>query len=185
MTDKNDKSEKGGDPVVNSPSNLEKAIGIIFAFLIFGLIAYTIVGNVTVGQEKIPLLYALIALMAGVVVSTIPGFLNVDYSGKGVTLRAAGGAAAFVLVFVSLQEMQSSTKSAEKKKDPPVTTSTIKTPKALSFKATSYCSMTNVYGLGVHTDVSYAQQLAVQNCVARGGIPNCCSGNVRVEQVQQ
>lgn len=185
MTDNNDKSEKSSAPVVNTPSNLEKAIGIIFAFLIFGLIAYTIIGDVKVGQEKIPLLYALISLMAGVVVSTIPGFLNVDYSGKGVTLRAAGGAAAFILVFASLQEMQTSTKSAEKKKDNSITTSTVKTPKAASFKATSYCSMTNVYGWGVHTNVSYAQQLAVQNCVARGGIPNCCSGNVRVEQVQQ
>ena len=170
-------------PKDNAPSNMEKVIGVIFAFLVFALISYTIVGNVKLGQEKLPLLYVMISLMAGVVVSTIPGFLNIDYSSKGMTMRAAGGAAAFVLVFASLQEMAPSTKKSAENKTPKTTSST--STGKVQFKATSYCSMTNVYGYGFHANVNYAQQLAIQNCVARGGIPNCCANSIRVDQVQK
>ncbi len=173
-------TENNQTPKENAPSNMEKAIGVIFAFLVFALIAYTIVGGVKIEKEKLPLLYVMISLMAGVFVSTIPGFLNVDYSGKGMTLRAAGGAAAFILVFASLQEMQTPA-SADKKNTAPASTASTKTP---TFKATSYCSMTNVFGFGFHKNVTLAQQMAIQNCTNRGGIPNCCANNVRVEQVQ-
>lgn len=175
MTDNNQ------SPKENAPSNVEKAIGVIFAFMIFALISYTIVGGVKIEKEKLPLLYVMISLMAGAVVSTIPGFLNIDYSGKGMTLRAAGGAAAFVLVFAALTEMETPP-SPEKKSTTPVTTTSTK---SLTFKATSYCSMTNVYGFGFNDNVTSAQQLAIQNCVARGGIPNCCANSIRVEQVQK
>ncbi|MEM8718818.1 MAG: hypothetical protein AAGE84_05855 [Cyanobacteria bacterium P01_G01_bin.39] len=51
-----------------------------------------------------------------------------------------------------------------------------------SFFATSYCSMTNVYGYGKNSNVNIAQELAIDDCVNNGGIPNCCSSNLRVSQ---
>ncbi len=51
-----------------------------------------------------------------------------------------------------------------------------------SFSATSYCSMTDVYGYGEHSDVSTAQDLAIDDCIYAGGVPDCCASNVRVSQ---
>ena len=67
------------------------------------LIAYTVIMEVEIDNNKMPMLYVLIALMAGAVVATIPGFLNMDYSSKGLSIRAAGGVAAFVIVLAALQ----------------------------------------------------------------------------------
>lgn len=153
--------------ISSSPSRLEKIIGIVFAFLVFAMVAYTVIMDVSIDDNKMPLLYTLIALMAGVFVATIPGFLNVDYSGKGVTMRAAGGAAAFVLVLSAMQGMSNSGE--------PIDNQNI-------FYATSYCSMTNVYGYGENASVGAAQELAIKNCIQNGGIPDCCASNVRVSQ---
>ena len=167
----------------HTPSLAEKIVGIIFAFLVFALVSYTIVMDVNVDDKKINLLYTLIALMSGIFVATIPGFLNIDYSTKGMTMRAAGGAAAFVLVLFSLQQMSSSPKKEVVGGDK-TTTGTI-TKKATLFNATSYCSMRNVYGYGTHKDVTEAQNIAIRNCINNGGIPNCCSSYVRVNQANQ
>lgn len=151
----------------SNPSRVEKIIGIVFAFLVFAMIAYTVIKDVNIDDNKMPLLYTLISLMAGVVVATIPGFLNIDYSGKGMTMRAAGGAAAFVLVLSTMHEMSNSGETEEQPN---------------SFYATSYCSMTNVYGYGENINVGIAQDLAIKNCIQNGGIPDCCGSNVRVSQ---
>lgn len=58
----------------------------------------------------------------------------------------------------------------------------ITTPASLSFYATSYCSIRNVYGYGEDSNVSVAQDMAINNCIYNGGIPDCCASNVRVEQ---
>jgi len=155
------------EQIHHKPSAAEKVVGIIFAFLVFALVAVVILGDINVDKGKMNLLYVLIALMAGIFAATIPGFMNMDYSTKGLTLRAAGGAAAFVFVLFVLKPIDSKSE-----------------PKASNaiFNATSYCSMRNVYGYANHEDVTTAQDLAVRNCINNGGIPNCCSSNVRVNQ---
>lgn len=55
-------------------------------------------------------------------------------------------------------------------------------PPTQSFYATSYCSMTNVYGYGKAYNVNIAQDIAINNCIRNGGIPNCCSSSLRVTQ---
>ncbi len=186
MADNNEKREA-------QPSKIERLIGIIFAFLVLALIAYTVVMEIKIDDNKMPLLYILIAIMAGAVVATIPGFLNMDYSGKGVSIRAAGGVAAFVIVLSALQEMTGPSNS-----DRPVVGTNSNTTTGntqfqqqtqqiqaiqQSFRATSYCSMTGASGYGVSTNLQQAQTIAIQYCVASGGIPDCCAGNVRTEQL--
>lgn len=162
---------------LHKPSLTEKVIGILFAFLVFALISFVILSETSVDQGKMNLLYVLIALMSGIFAATIPGFLNIDYSTKGMTMRAAGGLAAFVIVLFSLNSMSqpsaSPAKAAEQQEQ--------QAPAAL-FYATSYCSMRDVYGYANHNNVTTAQNLAVQNCINNGGIPDCCAGNVRVSQ---
>lgn len=156
----------------HKPSAAEKVIGIIFAFLVFALVATVILGEVSVDKGKLNLLYVLIALMSGVFAATIPGFMNVDYSTKGLTMRAAGGAAAFVFVLFVLKPIDAKPEVKEA-----IQASSV-------FNATSYCSMRDVYGYASHETISTAQDLAVRNCINNGGIPNCCSSNVRVNQAE-
>ncbi len=187
MADNNEKNEV-------PPSKIERLIGIVFAFLVLALVAYTVVMEIKIDDNKMPLLYILIAIMAGAVVATIPGFLNMDYSGKGVSIRAAGGVAAFVLVLSALQEMTVPSINTD---GPVIGTNSNKTNNTTqfqqqaqqvqtiqqSFRATSYCSMTGASGYGVSTNLQQAQTIAIQYCVASGGIFDCCAGNVRTEQL--
>lgn len=191
MADNNEKT-----PVATTaPSKLERFIGILFAFLVLALISYTIVMETKIDDNKMPLLYILISIMAGAVVATIPGFLNIDYSGKGMSLRAAGGIAAFVLVLSVLQELHTPTKTQANPtpQTTPFNNTNInntntnvnhQSSQAIqqTFRATSYCSMTGASGYGISASVAEAQNIAIQYCVASGGIYDCCSGNVRVEQ---
>lgn len=147
-------------------ATIYRFIGILFAFLVLALIAYAIVTGTKIDDKLLPIVYILIALMAGAIVATIPGFLNLDYGSKGMTVSAAGGVAAFVLVLYLLMN------GDDRPPNP--------TPVQSQFKATSYCSMTDVYGYGNSSDLGNAQELAIQNCINNGGIPDCCSSNVQV-----
>lgn len=48
------------------------------------------------------------------------------------------------------------------------------------FRAQSYCSMTGVTGFGQGNSAEQALYGAVENCVARGGIPDCCINGARL-----
>ncbi len=169
----------------NKPSAFEKAIGLVFAFLVFALIAYTIIADIEIDDNKMPLLYILISLMAGAMVATIPGFLNINYTAKGMTIRAAGGVAAFVMVLSALQEMAGSAQMEEQFyngiDDFSSTFDNVDSSQSV-FSATSYCSLTGVYGYATSQNLEAAQNLAIQNCVQNGGIPNCCANGTQVSQ---
>lgn len=42
----------------------------------------------------------------------------------------------------------------------------------------SYCSATDVEGFGQSTTYEIAREIAISNCVANGGLPECCPNNV-------
>jgi hypothetical protein len=187
--------------VHHNPSTVEKVIGIIFAFLVFAMVAYTVIMDINIDDNKLPLLYTMIALMAGVMVATIPGFLNVRYSTKGVTVRAAGGVGAFVLVLSAMQEMSAGPNPAplpnpvpnitrEESSDwyePSGEDSLPVQPVNLPMDSglitvTSYCSMTGASGFATHQDVYAARMMAIQYCVAAGGIPECCANGTNIMQ---
>lgn len=200
MADNNDNNHAASSSTAThatTPSKFERFIGILFAFLVLALIAYTIVMETKIDDNKMLLLYILISIMAGAVVATIPGFLNIDYSGKGMSLRAAGGIAAFVLVLSVLQELHTPNKPQNQPgndingNNTNINNSNTNTGSLnnqqiqtiqQTFRATAYCSMTGASGYGVSINVVDAQNIAIQYCVASGGIPDCCGGNVRVEQ---
>lgn len=48
------------------------------------------------------------------------------------------------------------------------------------FRAQSYCSMTGVTGFGQGASADQALYGAVEDCVARGGIPDCCINGARL-----
>jgi uncharacterized protein YbbK (DUF523 family) len=50
------------------------------------------------------------------------------------------------------------------------------------FFATSHCSITNVYGYGRSQDVERAKDSAIDNCINKGGVPNCCKRDIEVSQ---
>ncbi|BFM16753.1 hypothetical protein R50073_29360 [Maricurvus nonylphenolicus] len=188
--------------VHHNPSTVEKVIGIIFAFLVFAMVAYTVIMDINIDDNKLPLLYTMIALMAGVMVATIPGFLNVSYSTKGVTVRAAGGVGAFVLVLSTMQEMSAGPNPVPAPLPNPVPNAVREEPSDWNepsgadlpvqpvnlpmdsglITVTSYCSMTGASGFATHQDVYAARMMAIQYCVAAGGIPECCANGINVVQ---
>ncbi len=50
------------------------------------------------------------------------------------------------------------------------------------FKVRSFCSATGKEGFGTGTTPQIAMQNAVKECVANGGLPNCCPNDVRLVQ---
>lgn len=83
------------DRNMQGPTGAEKAAGLVFALLVFGLVAYTIVYEVDLAGSKGQMMFVLVAVAVGAIFAVVPGFLNFSYNRAGVVVRAAGGAAAF------------------------------------------------------------------------------------------
>ena len=89
------------EPPSYTPAPWEKAVGYGAAALVLGLVVYLVVRNEPFAD---PNLVVFTRIVLGVAVAalgaTIPGFLHVDWAVKGVTIRAAGALALFVLAFL-------------------------------------------------------------------------------------
>jgi hypothetical protein len=81
------------------PSLWEKIVAVVLAFLVFGLVAYLVIKNEPLQPETAVMLRIFISLAVSILGATIPGFLKVDLSTKGLTIRAAGALALFVITF--------------------------------------------------------------------------------------
>jgi hypothetical protein len=79
---------------------VERRFGLLAGAIILLFVMGLIWRNQPIQDDNLVILArAMLALGAGVVGATIPGFLRLDYKVGGLTLRAAGGMAMFVLVF--------------------------------------------------------------------------------------
>ena len=83
-----------------SPSTWERAIAISVSVGIVGLIAYLVIRNQPFADPNLVVVTrAVLSLAIAVLGATIPGFLNVGWSGRGLMLRAGGALALFVVTF--------------------------------------------------------------------------------------
>jgi hypothetical protein len=70
--------------------------------------------NRGIDATQIYLLKILLSLSVGIVVATLPGFAELKYTLLGVSIRAAGGAAAFVFVYVTSPALPISTQQSKR-----------------------------------------------------------------------
>lgn len=182
----------------HAPSGVERAVGILFAFLVLALVAALAILEIDVKPGMQQLLNVLLALMAAAVAATVPGFINISYSAGGVALRAAGGAAVMLAVMhfltqapaagsveLSPQPSRQAVRAEQPARKPaprvekPQTAWTA--PQQTLWRAESWCPMTGASGWA--TSARGAQDAgvrAVQACVLYGGLPECCATNVRL-----
>ena len=71
---------------------------LVMAWVII-LTSYMIFQERSLSQESMYFLKILISLSGAVMLATLPGFFDISYGISGLTIRAAGGAAAFVFIF--------------------------------------------------------------------------------------
>jgi hypothetical protein len=83
------------------PLLVERLAALGAALLILGLTGFLLIRNEPLASEQ--LFFALrlvLSLAAAVLGATVPGFLNLEWKGGGLVLRAGGALALFVLTFV-------------------------------------------------------------------------------------
>ena len=88
---------------VASPSapTFDRIAATLAALVVVGLAVFLLIRNTPISDPKLFfVLRVVLSFSAATLGATIPGFLNVDWSGKGLTLRAGGALALFLLTFV-------------------------------------------------------------------------------------
>lgn len=75
----------------------ERVFGLFIGAVLIGATLYLIVTNHKYDEPNATYMKILLSLGAGVVGSTIPGFLHIEYKKKGLAVRAAGGVAVFLV----------------------------------------------------------------------------------------
>jgi hypothetical protein len=79
----------------------DRIAALFSGLLMFALVAFLLIRNQPIASPQ--LFFALrvvLSLLAGILGATIPGFLNLKWSGGGFVIRAGGALALFVLTFV-------------------------------------------------------------------------------------
>ncbi len=178
------------DAAHHAPSIVERAVGILFAFLVLALVAALTILQIEVQPGMQPVLHVLLALMAAAVAATVPGFVNVSYSTGGLALRAAGGGAVMLMVMHFLGEKPLAQIVDPAPDVPKVERQSAEDWRALLqtapqslWRADAYCPMTGASGWATDAfSAQNARDMAVVACVAYGGMPDCCASNVRVSR---
>lgn len=81
-------------------SQWEKIVAVAMAVLIVGLVIYLVVRNQPFADPNlVRILRIVLSVAAGILGATIPGFLDVKWSGGGFMIRAGGALALFVITF--------------------------------------------------------------------------------------
>jgi hypothetical protein len=78
----------------------ERIIASIVAVWVIVLVSYLILSNSPFDETRVYFVKILLALSIAIIVGTLPGFIEVSYHAAGLALRAMGGAAAFVFVYL-------------------------------------------------------------------------------------
>lgn len=88
---------------VSNPQTLtfDRIAGILAALLIVVLAVFLLIRNEPIADPRLFIaLRVVLSLSASTLGATIPGFLNVGWSGGGLAVRAGGALALFVLTFM-------------------------------------------------------------------------------------
>lgn len=90
-----------GDNMSYAPRSWEKAIVYLTGLLFVGVISFLLIRNQPIADKN---LVVFVRILLSVVIAafgaTIPGMLKVDFSTKGLSIRAAGALALFVITFI-------------------------------------------------------------------------------------
>jgi hypothetical protein len=91
------------DPRPQSPAKpayrTERIIASLVMAWVIVLTSYMLFQDRALSQESMYFLKILLALSGAVMLATLPGFFDISYGVSGLTIRAAGGAAAFVFIY--------------------------------------------------------------------------------------
>jgi hypothetical protein len=83
------------------PFRYERIIASSVAVWVIALASYLIVVDRKLDLTQVYFLKILLSLSVAVLVATLPGFIELKYNLLGMTVRGAGGAAAFVFVYLA------------------------------------------------------------------------------------
>jgi hypothetical protein len=87
-----------GREMARQQSTLERVFSLIAAAAVISLIGYVIIRNEKFADPNLVVMARVVmALSVAVFGATVPGFLNVSWSGSGLAVRAGGALALFVL----------------------------------------------------------------------------------------
>jgi hypothetical protein len=79
----------------------DRVTATLAALVVVGLAVFLLVRNQPIADPKLFfVLRVVVSFSAAVLGATIPGFLDVRWSGRGLIVRAGGGLALFVLTYV-------------------------------------------------------------------------------------
>src|SRR5262249_12232605 len=78
----------------------ERIIASAVAVWVIVLVSYLILSNSPFDETRVYFVKILLALSIAIIVGTLPGFIEVSYHAAGLALRAMGGAAAFLFVYL-------------------------------------------------------------------------------------
>ena len=87
-------------PKQHTGASFDRIAAIVAAMAIVGLVVFLLVRNEAIASPQ--LFYALrvvLSVAAAVLGATIPGFLDLDWKGSGLAVRAGGALALFVLTY--------------------------------------------------------------------------------------
>ena len=205
------------DPVsseMHRPSVAERVFAIVLAVVLVAVLSFVIISDeVDLDDNKMRLAMVLMALLAGAVGAMLPGLLNLRYAGGGLTIRALGGGAFFLVVLYlglgvpgrggfagedgfrqdDVTQMirnardQLGGNAGAQPYQPPSYQPPSYTPSyspsynssppayaAGEYHVLAQCSVTGAVGEGWGADPVYAQDRAIRQCRANGGLPGCC-----------
>jgi hypothetical protein len=149
---------------LHSPSTLERVFAMLLAIVLVPVLSFVIISDdVDLDDNKMRLAMVLVALLAGAVGATLPGLLNLRYSGRGLTIRALGGGSFFLVVLYLGMSVPG---GGQPNRDEPYRPSIYTSGKCY---AVAQCLVTKVIGEGSGFDQFSAKEAAIQRCYANGG----------------
>src|SRR5262249_16422117 len=79
---------------------LERLLAIITSISVVGVVLYLVIRNKPFSDPNLVLLLRIVLAVAmGIIGGTVPGFLRIDYTKGGITVRAAGALALVLVCF--------------------------------------------------------------------------------------
>ncbi|HTR15067.1 MAG TPA: hypothetical protein VMI72_17895 [Roseiarcus sp.] len=91
-------------------TSFERIAATCAALVIIGLVVFLLIRNQAIADPRLFLaLRVVLSLGAAVLGATIPGFLEVGWTGSGLAIRAGGALALFLLTFLYTPDLVTST----------------------------------------------------------------------------
>src|SRR5262245_2084815 len=92
----------------------ERVIASLVMAWVIMLTSYMIFQDKELSEASMYFLKILLSLSGAVMLATLPGFMDINYSVGGLSIRAAGGAAAFVFIYTQSPHLPALKTSVER-----------------------------------------------------------------------